>query len=101
MLYPGWVRYETNRNVVNMSAAVDHIDHICELAGNTRHVAIGSDLDGGFGHDQTPTGLDRYSDLHLLKEILYERGYSPADINSIFHGNWLNFFRNCLPQTHA
>lgn len=101
MLYPGWVRDETSRTVVNVSAAVDHMDHICELAGNTKHVAIGSDLDGGFGHDQTPTGLDRYSDLHLIKKFLYERGYSPADINSIFYGNWLKFFRNCLPKNYA
>lgn len=101
MLYPGWVRGKTNRNVVNMSAAVDHIDHICELAGNAKHVAIGSDLDGGFGYDQTPAGLDRYSDLHLLEKLLFERGYSPADIENVFHGNWLKFFRNCLPQIHA
>ncbi len=101
MLYPGWVRGETSRTVVNMSAAVDHIDHICDLAGNTKHIAIGSDLDGGFGSDQTPIGLDCYSDLHLLKKLLHERGYSPADVNGIFYGNWLKFFRHCLPQIHA
>ena len=59
MLAPGWVRGETSRAVVGLEAVADHIDHICQLAGNARHAAIGSDLDGGFGTEQTPTGLDR------------------------------------------
>ncbi|MCY3629258.1 MAG: membrane dipeptidase [Bacteroidota bacterium] len=100
MLYPGWVRGETDRSVVNLSAAIDHIDHICELAGDTKHIAIGSDLDGGFGTNQTPTGLNRYSNLQLIAGLLSARGYSPADVNNIFHYNWLDFFHRSLPQNH-
>ena len=100
MLYPGWVRGETDRSAVDISAALDHIDHICELAGNTRQVAIGSDLDGGFGTDQTPSGLDRYSDIQSLAGLLSARGYSSEDVSNIFHRNWLNFFLHSLPQNH-
>ena len=97
MLAPGWKRGETSREVVGLEAVADHIDHICQLAGNARHAAIGSDLDGGFGTEQTPTGLDRISDLQKLDAILAGRGYSPDAIDGIFHGNWLRFFLEHLP----
>ena len=100
MLYPGWIRGETDRSSVSLAAVVDHIDHICELAGNTRHVGIGSDLDGGFGTEQTPVGLDRYSDLQNMAQLLAGRGYSAEDITGIFYNNWLNFFYHSLPQNH-
>ena len=99
MLYPGWVRGETNRHVINLAAAADHIDHICQIAGNIHHTAIGSDLDGGFGNDQTPIGLDRYRDLQSLSGILQERGYTSADVHAIFHGNWRRFFAQSLNNT--
>ncbi|MCY4159253.1 MAG: membrane dipeptidase [Bacteroidetes bacterium] len=98
MLYPSWVRGKTDRSVINLTAALDHIDHICELAGNSRHVAIGSDLDGGFGTNQTPTGLNRYSNLQLIAGLLLERGYSAEDVSNIYYNNWLSFFRHSLPS---
>jgi membrane dipeptidase len=98
MLAPGWIRGETSRGVVSVEALADHIDHICQLAGNARHAAIGSDLDGGFGTEQTPTGLDRISDLQKLNTILASRGYSSDAIDDVFHGNWLRFFRHHLPR---
>ena len=63
MLAPGWIRGQTSREVVRLEAVADHIDHVCQLAGYGRHAAIGSDLDGGFGTEQTPVGMDRISDL--------------------------------------
>ncbi len=98
MLVPGWIRGQTTRDVVNLDAVADHIDRVCQLAGNHRHAAIGSDLDGGFGTEQTPIGLDRISDLQKLDAILAGRGYPPEEIDAIFHGNWLRFFREHLPR---
>ena len=69
MMYPGWELGTTQRDVVSIDAAIDHIDHICQLAGNDQHVAIGSDLDGGFGTEQTPTGLDTIADLQKLAPL--------------------------------
>lgn len=97
MLYPGWQRGVTSPQVVGIEAAADHIDHICQLAGSTRHCAIGTDLDGGFGTEQTPRDLDTITDVHRLEDILAQRGYSAADIDGIFFGNWLRFFGNALP----
>jgi membrane dipeptidase len=98
MLYPGWIRGQTTRDVVALDAVADHVDHICQLAGNADHAAIGSDLDGGFGTEQAPVGLDRISDLQKLDGMLSARGYPPEAIDAIFHGNWLRFFREHLPQ---
>jgi membrane dipeptidase len=98
MLYPGWIRRQTPKSVVSLEAVVDQIDHVCQLAGNCRHSAIGSDLDGGFGSEQTPTGLERISDLAKLADLFAARGYAQADIDAIFHGNWLRFFTEHLPK---
>lgn len=98
MLYSNWVRGKTSPQVVSLEAVADHIDHVCQLAGNTSHSAIGSDLDGGFGTEQTPRDLDTIADLQRLDAILARRGYTDADINNIFHGNWLRFFGDALPK---
>ena len=93
MLYPGWVRGETSPTVVSLAAVIDHIDHVCQLAGNARHAALGSDLDGGFGTEQTPHDLDTVADLQRIPALLRARGYPPADVEAICHGNWVRFFR--------
>jgi membrane dipeptidase len=98
MLYPGWVRGQTQPDVVTLANLADHIDHVCQLAGDARHAALGTDLDGGFGNEQTPIDLRIYRDLQKLGEILAVRGYSDSDIDAIFHGNWLEFFRRSLPH---
>jgi membrane dipeptidase len=97
MLYPNWIRGQTQPEVVGLTAVADQIDHVCQLAGSTRHSAIGSDLDGGFGNEQTPRDLATIADLQKLAGILSSRGYADADIDAIFHGNWLRFFREALP----
>lgn len=91
MMHPNWVRGETTPQSARLylERIAEHVDHICELAGNGRHVAIGSDLDGGYGREQTPQDLESISDLQRLTSILDSRGYSPADVAGMMHGNWL------------
>ena len=88
MLHPGWVRGVTTPTQagVKLEAMVDHIDHVCQLAGNARHAAVGTDLDGGFGTEQTPCDLDTIADLQRLPEMLGRRGYQPADVDGIMFG---------------
>jgi membrane dipeptidase len=81
------------RRVATLEDVVNHIDHVCQLAGSTRHAAIGTDLDGGFGTEESPANLDTIADLQKLPEILARRGYSSADIRGIMHGNWLELMR--------
>jgi membrane dipeptidase len=96
MIKPAWVigpRYIATNPTVMLNDVVDHIDHICQLAGNSRHVAIGSDLDGGFGREQSPADLDTIADLQKLPGLLATRGYGMDDIAAIMHGNWLRLLR--------
>lgn len=93
MLYPGWVRGETSPSVLSLAAVADHIDHVCQLAGHCRSAAIGSDLDGGYGTEQTPGDLDTIADLQKVAGLLRQRGYSEADVEGIMHGNWIRLFR--------
>jgi len=93
MLRPGWTRGARDNERVTLAHVADHMDHICQLAGNSRHAAIGSDLDGGFGGEQSPSDLDTIADLQHIPEILSRRGYSDADIASIVYDNWLRLLR--------
>lgn len=98
MMVPGWVRFRTTpaEAGVKIETICRHIDHICQLAGNARHCGIGSDLDGGYGTEQTALDLDSIADLQKLATLLAARGYPPADIEAIFHGNWLRLLRRAL-----
>ena len=78
---------------VKLENLVDHWDHICQIAGNSHHIAIGSDLDGGHGTEQTPWDLNSVADLQKYQNILTHRGYKQEDIDNIFHNNWLRFLR--------
>ncbi len=98
MLEAGWIRGETRPDRVTLQTIADHVDHICQLAGNADHVAIGSDLDGGYGTEQTPNDLDTIADLQKLLPILEGRGYSQDDLAKIAHGNWIRFLRDHLPS---
>lgn len=93
MIRPGWTRGARENERVTLAHVADHIDHICQLAGNNRHAAIGSDLDGGFGREQSPSDLDTIADLQQIPEILSKRGYSDTDIAAIMHANWLRLIR--------
>jgi membrane dipeptidase len=95
MLYPNWIRGKTTPQLSGVSLAnvVDHIDHICQLAGNADHVGIGTDLDGAFGKEQCPHDLETIADLQKLPDIFRSRGYSEPDILKIMSGNWIDFLR--------
>lgn len=97
MLYPGWVKGVTSNEVVSLEAVVDQIEHVVDLAGDTRHVAIGSDLDGGFGKEQCPRDLDTIADLQKIPSILEKRGYSDQDIRNVMYENWLRKLDEALP----
>jgi membrane dipeptidase len=99
MIVPGWVRGESTpeRAGVTLETVIDHIDHICQIAGNARHCGIGSDLDGGFGREQCPSDVSTIADLSTLPALLAARGYSESDVQLIVHGNFVRFLRHALP----
>jgi membrane dipeptidase len=95
MMVHGWAHHRSKPQDFGLTLAkiCEHIDHICQLAGNPRHVGIGTDLDGGYGTEQTPQDVDSIADVAKLAGLLSSRGYSTADIEGIFHGNFLRFLR--------
>ena len=78
---------------IRLEAVVNHIDHVCPLAGSARHAAIGSDLDRGFGKEQSPSGLESIADLQKLANLLRQVGYAEPDVEGVMHANWIRFFR--------
>jgi membrane dipeptidase len=95
MMVPGWKHLHSKPSHFQLKIAriVEHIDHICQLAGNAQHVCIGTDLDGGFGTEQTPLDLDSIADLQTIPALLTQRGYSATDIDGIMWKNVLHFWR--------
>jgi membrane dipeptidase len=93
MMVPNWIKGESTPEGMkcDLNVLINHMDHICQIAGNASHIAIGSDLDGGFGKEQSPSDVDTIADLQKLPELLSRRGYSKHDIENVLHGNWLRF----------
>ena len=95
MMIPGWIRGQTTPEAVGLKLErlCDHIDHVCQLAGDAKHSGIGTDLDGAFGREQCPTDLDTIADLRKLPGLLAARGYSTEHVEGIASGNFLRFLR--------
>lgn len=95
MMKPGLTQRKSNPADfgVTLETLIDHYDHICQIAGNANHIALGSDLDGTFGTEQSPTDVNTIADVARLPELLAKRGYSATDIQGVMYGNWLRFLR--------
>jgi len=109
MLYPAQVLDWANtgdfrrrdvfpREAVTLQQVADHIDHVCNLAGNSRHAAIGGDTDGQGGVDGAPHEIDTVADYQKLGPILASRGYKDEDIENIMYKNWQRFYEKYLPE---
>lgn len=81
------------RTRATLETVADHIDHIAQLMGTARHCGIGTDLDGGYGQEQSPRDLNTIADLQNLVPILSRRGYSAADVEGILAGNWIRLLK--------
>ncbi|MFD0798895.1 dipeptidase [Maribacter chungangensis] len=93
MIIPNWQRgvSHPSNTEVTLAHAIQNIDHICQLSGNSLHVGIGSDLDGGFGNEQGPSDMDTIADLQKIPQLLAAKGYTPKDIENIMHKNFIRF----------
>ena len=96
MLDPAWKRevpcfQQTTR--ATLETVADHIDHVCQIAGSARHAGIGSDLDGGYGYEQSPRDLNTIADLQKLRGIFAHRGYPAGDIQNVLSGNWIRLLK--------
>ena len=93
----GWKRGDA-RDGITLTTVAAHIDHICQMAGNARHVGLGTDFEGGFGLDSIPAGLDTIADIQKLGPVLAAKGYTDEDVAAILGENWLRHLRTYLPK---
>lgn len=87
------------KDAVSLRAVAAHMDYICQRAGDARHVAVGSDFDGGYGVQSVPAEVDTIADLQLLSPILMEMGYTETDVAAILGGNWFAKLEAGLPES--
>ena len=89
-LDPGWRRGQSP-NVTVRDHVRRHAEHIAGVCG-WQSVGIGSDLDGGFGREESPEEIETIADLGELGSI------APAAAREgVLGGNWLRFLRAMLP----
>lgn len=89
---------QTPRDACSLDEIIRHLQHICDVTGNDTTACIGSDMDGGFGLEYTPTGIDGSGDMPRLAERMATRGWSDASIRKIFARNWARFLNESLPS---
>ena len=100
MMVPGWQKKISDPKQMDcdLEKMINHMDHICQLAGNTNHIGIGTDLDGAYGKEQCPYDLETIADMQNVPALLKKRGYSDTDCEKIMHGNWLRLLKNTWGQ---
>ena len=94
----GPIEGKAKRPVITLEDFADHVDHVCGIAGDSRHVAIGADTDGQGGRAGAPREIDSVVDYHKLVPVLERRGYSAEDVANVMYRNWQRFFEAALPE---
>lgn len=84
---------------VSLEDYADHVDAICQIAGNADHVAIGTDFDCGFGWPSVPEEINSIADMQKLAPILINRGYTLNQVEAVFHKNWERILNQALPES--
>jgi membrane dipeptidase len=95
-LKTGWKKGDS-REGISLETLAAHVDHICQMAGDSRHVGLGSDFDGGFGLSSVPVDIDTIADLQKLAPILEGKGYNAEEVAAVLGENWLRHLKAFLP----
>jgi membrane dipeptidase len=97
-LLNGWKKAAgSKKSEVKLSNVIEHVQHICRIAGDSSHVAVGSDLDGGFGVESAPAEVDTVADLNKLGTALSDAGFSDKEVQQVMQKNWLRILERALP----
>ena len=89
---------EQGRRRARIADVARHVKHFCDLAGDARHVGLGTDMDGGLGREQIPQEIATSAQLPRVADALVAAGFSDEDVRGIMGKNWLRFFRENLPE---
>jgi membrane dipeptidase len=80
----------------SLEDVVKHVVHHARSAGGPEHVAIGTDLDGGFDARYAP--IDDLTRLRELRARL-RLHFTQSQVDGIMAGNWLSFLERSLPES--
>ena len=97
-LTPDWEKMGRVKQRVTLTHVVEHVKHMCEVAGDSEHIGIGSDLDGGFGSESIPAELDTIEDVPKIADALAANGFSEKQVDGMMGENWLRFLSRTLPR---
>jgi membrane dipeptidase len=89
---------EYGKRRATLADVTRHVQHVCDLAGNTTCVGIGTDMDGGLGREQIPVEITTSADLPRVAEALSAAGFGDEDVRRVMGANWLHFFNRALPR---
>lgn len=92
-----WRQAGADKAAVTFETVIDHIRHVADIAGTTRHSGIGTDFDGGFGMEATPKEIDTAADLQKFADALAAAKFTDDEIRGIMGENWLRVLRRGLP----
>lgn len=79
-----------------LNDALNHVQHVADIAQSDNLCALGSDLDGGFTAQSVPEelrGPDRYN---ALTDALVLRGWSKSACSKFAGENWMRVWRATL-----
>jgi len=88
---------EYGQRRATLADVVRHVQHVCDLAGGTTSVGLGTDMDGGLGREQVPQEITTAADLPRVGDALSAAGFADEEVRRIMGENWLHFFHRCLP----
>ena len=101
MIVPDWIRGHSTpkKKKVTVDRVIDHMLHIAHIAGSTKNIMMGSDLDGAFGYEQTPIDLKSIADIkRLFPDAMAKRGLQEEEIKGILSQNGIDFLRKHLDR---
>ena len=79
-------------NNSTIDTVCDHILHFLQVAGNDKHISLGSDFDG---IDCLPSGITGVQDYPKLADRLLALGLSDTTVENIFWNNALGVIERC------
>ncbi len=68
-----------------------HLQHVVEVLGRHDAVALGSDMDGGFGPADLPQGIEHPTHLDAIAAELASRGWTADEVAGFQSRNWSRF----------
>ena len=83
-----WKQKLKESSIVTIDDYIDHMCYIAMLTGTIDNIAIGSSMDGGYGVESLPKGMESIKSLDVLIERMQKRCFSESEIESILYKNW-------------